>query len=625
MQDLDLTRRSWLKTTAGVGGTALIAGCGGNPPDGDGNRSETWPTGTPPEQTDSQFVTQEFNTIHNNTYNPFDRLYHPNQSTGYLFDDVFDIAPQGNGENVVGDQGTFKPGLAEDWQRDGNIVRVFCDDKFTWHNGDPVTAHNLIDRWTLDLLADGRKWTSGAFVDCYAEDEYTAVAEVSDGANDYAVMDFVSNTLVNTHPEVYGQFLPDEKRGAGAYDDFQSFERSTMRGNLYGYTVRGAYDPDNPEGTVLGWGPWKMKRHGETEMIFEVYEDHPYADRINFPEVKFQEYVDNQARYQATLSDRFDGSDLVVTQTVWDQLSDDYARHVFKRRLGVGWAFNYNRFSDRRVRQALAYAMNKPQIVANSGLADELTRPHEWDLALYDMPDTEARVNDLMGEGFIDQLVQYDQDIEKATALLEEVGWSKDDGMWYDENDERVSINLKTPPTWTEWVNMARTAVQHLSDFGIDASFQTEELVVYYGQSMIQVDYDLAAWWCGGARPVPWFAYNTIWNSLQTIADNHGHPEEYQDVPFPIGDPEGDSQSVNWQELLNELAQTRFKSERYKEIARTLAWTYNQMLPVYCMNENNGLAILDRGEWKAPGPDSQAGNVFFPLTYMNGHGLIQSW
>lgn len=629
MSRRDFTRRSWLKRAAAAGGLSMLAGCGsdggngGNGGDGEGLDT---PEATPPAQTDAQFVTTEFNTIHNNNFNPYDRLYHPNQSPGYLFGEMFYISQNGNGEDVAGSNGTYMPGLVKDWSRDGTTYTFELFDIFTWHNGDPVTAQNVIDRWTLDKLADSRKWTSGAFVDCSAPNKYTVELEVSKGANDLVVQDFVANTLINTHPEVYGQFLPDSKdnRGKTAYQDLKSFERTTKKGDLIGYTVRGAYDPKNPKETVLGWGPWKMKRHGQREMIFEKYEDHPYAQRINFPEVKFEEYTDNQARYQAILSDNFSGCDLVVTQTVWDQLSKSYARHVFKRRLGVGWAFNYKRFPDRRVRQALAYAINKPQVVANSGLAEQLTRPHKYDTGLMDMPDAEETHAEHFGDDFLDKVTRYDQDTEKATQLLNDVGWSRDGGKWYDENDERVSITIRTPPTWTEWVNMAQTAAQHLSDFGIDADFETQELVVYYGQTMIQADYDMAAWWSGGARPFPWFAYNTIFNSLQTVADTHNHPEEYKNVPFPVGDPNGDTKSVNWQQNLNEIAQTRTGTDKHQQLARELGWTYNQMMPVYIMNENNGLAILDRDKWQAPGPDSDPGQVFFPLTYMNNHGQINS-
>jgi peptide/nickel transport system substrate-binding protein len=409
-----------------------------------------------------------------------------------------------------------------------------------------------------------------------------------------------------------------------AYSDLPSFEKTTMKGNLLSYTVRGKYDPDSPKETVLGWGPWKMKRHGQREMIFEKYEDHPVADEINFPEVKWVEYTTNQARYQAMLSDEFSGIDLVVTQTVWDQLGDFYDRYVFKRRLGVGWAFNYKRFPDHRVRQAIAYAINKPQVVANSGLAEDLVTPHEYDTGLFDKPDAESRHAQYYGDDFLDKVTRYDQDTDEAASLLQEVGWQKDDGQWYDDDDEKVQITIRTPPTWTEWVNMAQTTVQHLNDFGIDAEFETQELVVYYGQTMVQVDYDMAAWWCGGARPYPWFAYNTAWNALQTIADDNNHPDEYENVPSKIGDPNSDPKSVNWQEKLNTLANVRVDSEEHKQLSRELGWTYNQMLPVYCMNENKGLGILNRNKWHSPGEGSEASKVFFPLTHMNSNGQIKS-
>jgi len=603
----------------------MLAGCGG----GSGG------DGTPqnreiPDSSDRTFVTTEFNTIRNVNFNPYDVLYHPNQSVYYLHNELY-YTSQLNDANPVVEGGEIPhAGLATEIERDGDVVAVTIGDDYTWHDGDPVTADDVAARWTLDLLRERRNWER-SFSDCYVEDETTVVVETVPDANDDLLNDFISNTLVNTKPSLYEKFLPpggeDEdsgERGAGAYDDLDNFTETQIRGELGSISVAAAYDAEGGQDLpVIGNGPWKMERKGERTMLFTPHEGNPMAEEMNFPEVKFEEFTTNQARYQALLSDSLSGLDLVLTQTVWDQLPDNYEKYVFNRTLGIGWAFNHNVFPDHRVRQALAFAMNREQIVANSGLADDLIEVHEYDSALYADEDAHAKY---FGEGFVDELTQYDQDIERATALLEEVGWSKDDGQWYDENDEEVSITLKVPPTWSEWVNMVQTATQDLNDFGIDAEFETEELVVYYGQTMNQADFEIAAWWTGGARPFPWFAYNTVWNALQTITDKHRHPEEYEEIPGPIGEHNGDDTfSFNWQEGLTELAATRSETEAHRELSRKLAWTYNQMLPVYCMNENNGCASLNASNWAAPDIDSEAGNVFFPLSYFSNRGLLNAY
>lgn len=583
----------------------MLAGCGGDNP---GEQ------GTPPESTDREFVTTEFNTIRNNNFNPYDNLYWPNQSVYYLFGNLLHLS-QKNNELV--------PAVATGMERDGTTVTVNLDDRYTWHDGDPVTAEDVVAQYTLDLLVERRNWQR-AFEDVRAADEHTVEIEVAEGTNDLVLEDFILNTTVATKPSVYEQWLPEDgSRGQGAYDDVGPAQLTQMRGSLRSFDVTVPFDQepeDDGRGRVVGCGPWKLVEKGERIMTFEVYEDHPHAENINFPRVKFEEFTTNENRYQALLSDNLSGLDLVVTQTVWEQIPDHYVKYIFNRWLGMGLAFSAKAFPDPRVRRALAFAMDKDTIVANSGIADELVSVHDFDSALYAGADAHA---EYFGDDLVDQLTKYDQNTERAAELLRAAGWSRDGGQWFDANDERVSVTINTAVTWPEWGNMAGTAAQHLTDFGIEANHAAQELVVYYGQTMPQVDYEIAAWWCGGARNFPWFAYNVIWNGLQTVTDDHGHPAQHE-VPMPVGNPQGNTETVDIDQLLTDLAQKRTGSDEHQRVARKLAWSYNQLLPVYCLNENKGLASLDGRNWTAPDPDSEEGQVFFPLSYMQHMGQIQA-
>jgi peptide/nickel transport system substrate-binding protein len=529
------TRRTWLKSAAAVAGASALAGCGGN--GGGGGGEEQYDYNVPEEDVDKTFVTSEFTSLTNINFNPYDALNHPNQSGYYLFNQLSDET------KVRQDDGSLTrkhfPNLQKDWTRDGDVYTIEIDDRYTWHNGDPVTADDVAVRFTLDLLADRRTWER-AFEDVHVEDEYTLVVELKEDTHDYVVKDFIEATFINTHPDVYSEFLPDDgSRGKAAYEDLASFERTTMKGNLLGMKATVPMgEGTEGEKPVIGHGPFKLKAIDNQRMVFERFDDHPLADQLNFKEVKFEEYTTNQARYQALLGDNFSGLDLTLTQTVWDQLGDHYRKYRYKRKLGHGLAMNYEQFPDHRVRQAIAYAIDKEQVVRNSGLARELQQPHTDDTAVYA---NDSLKRGYFGEGFIEnQLTQYDQDTERATELLEAAGYSLDDGKWYTPEGERFSVTIKVPPTWTEFVNMVQTEVQDLNDFGIDADFKTEELVVYYGQTMIQVDYDMAHWWVGGARAFPWYGYSTVWNARQTIADDHNHPVTYEEVPGPIGEHNGD-------------------------------------------------------------------------------------
>lgn len=608
--DIRPTRRSWLKSAAAASGAALLSGCGSNNTSGD--------EVTIPEETDETFVTTGARSVNNVNFNPYNQLSFPNQCIYYLFNSLFWWS-QTSGERL--------PRLGTSYTRDGDTLTIELDDRYTWHNGDPVTADDVLVRLTLDKLAELRNWNQ-VIDDCYADGEYTVVIELVEDANEELTWDLLKMSgvhMVCTHPDVYSQFLPDDgSRGKDAYADLSTFERKQLQGDLLSFTVDTAPPNAEDQGTapIIGNGPWRIVSKGNREMVFEPFEEYPFADDINFPKVKFLEIGTNQARYQSLLSDNLSGLDLVLTNTVYEQLPDYYEEYTYERRIGHGLAINYQRFPDHRVRQALALALDKPQIVKNAGLPEKLASPHEFDSALYV---DRARHEKLFGEGFVDKLTRYEQDTDRAAELLRDAGWSRDDGQWYDENDEKVQIRIKAPPTWSEYVNMIQTTTQQLSDFGIESDFKTEELVVYYAQTMIQADYDMAHWFAGSARDFPWFAYDTIWNALPTIADNHKHPAVYEEVPGPMGEHNGDdTMTINVQQNLKELAQTRTGTERAKQLRRELAWTYNQMLPVYCIHEETGLATLDGRNWDGPEPDAARVNTFWPLHQAHNQCEIQA-
>ncbi len=606
-----LTRRQWMSSMAAAGSVSMLAGC---PSGGDGQSD-----GNPSDSTDRTFETTEFNTVKNNNYNPIDTSYFPPGSSNYLFGPLFE--PSQVTDDIL-------PGLATGYERDGEIVTVTIDDRFTWHDGDPVTADDVAARFTIDLLAGGVNWER-VLADVSATNDSTVELELQTAdAHDGVLLQTLAETIVATKPSVYERFLPEDgARGAGAYEDLSDFERTRLVRELSEFQVTAPFgvDPDeyqrDADAQVVGWGPWQLVERGERTMRFEPYEDHPYADRINFQDVRFEQYTTNETRYQALLSDRFSGLITGVTETVWNQVPDKYTAYTYLSRGGLGWAFNYEAFPDRRVRQAFAYAMDRERIVGNSGLADEFNTVLEYDTGFV----TSAEENvDVFGEDFLDTLPKYDLNTERAAALLRDVGWSRDDGQWYDENDERVQVTLQLPPTWTDWINMGQTAVDDLSNFGIDAELQTVELTIYVADSLFGGNYEMAGWWTGGTWEYPYHSFSTKWDGIVSLPSiTNEHPDEY-DIPMPVNDPDGDLETVNVADMLTELAQTRTGSDRMDELRRRLCWAYNQTLPVYCLNNEIGLALLNSNRWDAPGPDAPEANTFRPIPSMMHRGLIQA-
>ena len=604
-----LSRRQWLML-AGASATSALAGCGGEEAVEGENAQQGRSDVEVADFKDVTFVTTEFNTIRNLNYNPFDVLYFPIQSPFYLFGQLYTVT-ETDGRITV------QPGLAK--VDDGPIsqgqgyprleiengqVDVPLHEDHTWHDGTPVTARDVVTRFRLLELMDYPVWD--LLEDVEVLDDHTVRFHTVESANEEILLERFSTLMMATQHDEYAQFLPD-----GPVEEMNATERSILQGELLNYEVRE---------DVTGWGPWQMEEMRDREMIFVPHEEHPLNDRVNFPRVKFEWFSTKQSRAQNLLGGNFSGYDEVPNQLMSGQVPEKYREYHYRRRTGWGWAFNHDHpyFSDRRVRQAFAFAMDKGEIVRNSGLAENIRSPHSHDSGFY----TEEELHNVyFGDGILDELTSYDQDTERAAELLREAGWERRDGEWYDDQGERASVTIRVCIMWPEQLNMAEVTVDQLQEFGIDAEFESQELVVFYGQTMINANYDMAAWIAGAAEPNPHAPLSYMWNGSDVTTDTHNHPDEVE-VPMPVGDPDGDLETVNVQDLISAIPQT--SADDAQELYRKLVWTYNQWLPVYCINEESAITYLDTSEFTAPDPDQPEASAWAPVTYLMHRANVQA-
>lgn len=599
----ELTRRQWLALT-GAGSLSALAGCGGDAGPGQAQ-------GTPPESSDQTFLTTEFNSIDNHNYNPFDILYFPLQSPEYIFGTLFHVY------EVDGERGLLS-NLVDVEEVDHQNGYLTIEDQelvlplreeFTWHDGDPVTAEDVATRFELERLMEWPTWDVLANVE--AVDDYAVRFEFDGDPNEPVVTDYFATHYIACKRDVYDQFLPEEDM-----EDMETWELTQLRGELLSFTTR---EP----GDLVGWGLWEMAERdgGNQTFTLTVHEDHPHADRVNFPEVRFEWYPTEEQRQQNLLSGNFAALDVVPNHIMSQQVPDRYTRYDYRRRTGWGWAFNYDHeyFQDRRIRQAMAYAIDKETVVGNSGIAEDYVQPHEFDTGLFEGVE---RQEAFFGQGYLDEITQYNHDTDRATELLEDAGWSRDDGQWYDGDGDPVELTITVCVMWPEQLQMAETTAEQLRDFGIDADFRSEELVVYYGETMIQADYDMAAWITGSTRADPFRPQEYLWTGCDCTTDEHNFPEEVE-VPMPVGDQDGDLETVNWRELLAEIQRTPI--EEAQDLYREITWVYNQSLPVYCLNEEDGVTFLDTSRWRGPDPDDPDANLnYAPIQRMAGNGFVQA-
>jgi ABC-type transport system substrate-binding protein len=200
-------------------------------------------------------------------------------------------------------------------------------------------------------------------------------------------------------------------------------------------------------------------------------------------------------------------------------------------------------------------------------------------------------------EGF--QSYGQDESLEEqALEKLESIGYTKEDGEVLDPQGEQLTIEILAPAEGT-WVLNAQTLASNLSNFGIDASIYAKEGAAY-GEDMNENDYQIAvnSWGVGGDG---WFhAYNFfqyVFSSWRSEAD--GYDRTAIEVPMPVGNAEGDLESVNTADMLEQVAKLPNGAEQ-RSVLKELAWVNNQFLPRIPINYVINRQVHTVDDWDVP-------------------------
>lgn len=89
---------------------------------------------------------------------------------------------------------------------------------------------------------------------------------------------------------------------------------------------------------------------------------------------------------------------------------------------------------------------------------------------------------------------------------------------------------------------------------------------------------------------------------------------------MPVGDPEGSLETINVRERTAKLAD--LSGDELQSEVETLAWAFNQNLPIIPLaTENNGMAYSEDG-WAYPDRDNPVWGAGRPREALFSNGLI---
>jgi len=265
------------------------------------------------------------------------------------------------------------------------------------------------------------------------------------------------------------------------------------------------------------------------------------------------------------------------------------------------------------VRQALAYAIDREQngfvSLGESGIASECMCGFSDNLTSL-----------WLSEETLDSLNTYDYDPDAGAEILEGIGFTRgDDGVWVDDQGNRMAFELIFPAEFLDWAAAAENVTQQLNDFGFEITargvqFQQQQQDVY------DSNFQLAIRNWGIGSPFPGQSYLEPYNRYngqgELAGEGVGGGMRFDvNVTYSGGSINVYDLSVQSGEGLDIDAQ--------RGIVEQLAVSYNELLPAIPLWERYGNNPLNREFLNAPAGDDPIYNNagadhFMPYLIMTG-------
>lgn len=342
-----------------------------------------------------------------------------------------------------------EPYLATSWDetKDGKKVTLHLVENAKFHDGQPITSEDVA--FSLEVVKKEHPFGANLF------GPVTSV----DTPDDHTVVINMSRRHPALMTAMSPPFLP------------------VIPKHVYGTDDTVADHPQNSQ-NVIGSGPYRLRSNLEGKRIVLDKVDDFFMDNENAPQQLLIEIIsDENTLALATEKGEIDMM-LSNTPSILSRMQNVDGVTVADRGYeGLGaltWlGFNVKRedVSDKRVRQAIAFAIDRDYLVnkLHRGQIEAATSPIANGSPYFD-----------------DELPRYDRDLNKAAGLLDDAGYPAD------EQGNRFSIQLDYDPLSAEMSSsIAETIKANLKDVGITVQIRSSADEPTWGNRVANYDYDM--------------------------------------------------------------------------------------------------------------------------------------
>lgn len=363
---------------------------------------------------------------------------------------------------------SYYPMLASSWKisRDGSQLTIHLNPHAKWSNGTPVTSEDVYVTFELEFMQN-------------TPQSYFLTKVVPDGSS---TLVFYRNPKVNESPAIFErQVLNQAIYPAAVFKKYVPANINSIVAESEAFPVTKAVNSAISQLATLATkvsgmsftpsqliydGPWALSAvNSATQLLVK----NPYffaAKNVTADRVIYYNLTTNDLGWRMLEAGEADYVNVALTPPVTNAI-----KHVPGNKLalvapGGGMDVMFNLadypFNLVQVRQALAYAINRPSV-------QKIAEPISGYVLKYEDSSYNAFNKLWLSGKQLASLNPYDYNLAKAGALLKSVGFKDTKAGWVMPNGKPFSFNINVMSPYSDYVEGADVIASQLRAFGVKA------------------------------------------------------------------------------------------------------------------------------------------------------------
>ena len=407
----------------------------------------------------------------------------------------------------------LKPALAQSWKVSPNgrvlTVQLRANDK--WSNGQPVTAADVQAAWALMYVEGWVQYTDTSSV------KVLGPRTIQFTRFNVPNVLWIREVLVQgiEPPFAYEQahLLPSNiwtTIYASMYNGKSAALQAKAKAANAVMAKLGVKISALAPKVDIADGPWYLQSNNAGE---EIWQRNPYffnnaQNHINT--VIMRNQVNNQVIWNWMMHGQIDYASTAMPLNVKQAALRVPGNHFVNQAINVGAGLEFNwhiyPYNMLQVRQALAYAINRPTV-------QKIGEPVEGTPWKYITGMSDIQSQQWLPKPVLASLNPYSYNPAKAASLLESVGFKKVGGNWIMPNGKPFTMNIQVEAGFSDYDEAASAIENQLDTFGIPTKVYEVNTAEYFTQQS-NGDYAVSFQFVGGGNMVyPSSAFNKIYVS----------------------------------------------------------------------------------------------------------------